>query len=252
MTSSGYPRWSSMTISRLQWLGSKIRTKPSILRSVLFTLNFLGSSFGSSSQSFAERIASFVYRCYNAVNLSPIFTSRTAFNSTHKDKLPIFKQSMLIYRFVCRCSWTYTGRSCQRLEMRIRQHVPRVILSKGRQTSGHFQTMDSAIGEHLLTINSYRTSYEDDCFSILLRVRDKIQLKVLDAIHIAINRLPLCRQSYFEYFGGTVGDWGDLIFFSHLVSLILLINSNPVFFGFFSRWLAWQVPEERALAILVF
>ena len=47
---------------------------------------------GSASQSFAERIASSVYRCYHAVNLRPIFTTRTAFNSTHKDKLPIFKK----------------------------------------------------------------------------------------------------------------------------------------------------------------
>ena len=109
-------------------------------------------SVGSTSQSFAERIASSVYRCYCAVNLRPIFTTRTAFNSTHKDKLPIFKQSMLIYRFVCRCSSAYIGRTCQRLEVRIRQHIPRVILSKGRQTSGHSQAMDSATGEHLLTI----------------------------------------------------------------------------------------------------
>ena len=46
---------------------------------------------GSASQSFADKIASSVYRCYHAVNLRPIFTSRPAFNSMNKDKLPIFK-----------------------------------------------------------------------------------------------------------------------------------------------------------------
>ena len=157
---------------------------------VYFTLPWIGSA----SQSFAERIASSAYRCYHAVNLRPIFTMRTAFNSTNKNKLPIFKQSILIFRFVCRCSSTYIGRTCQRLEVRIRQHIPRVILSKGRRTSGHSQTMDSAIGEHLLKINSCRTNYEDDCFSVLHRARDKIHLKVLEAIYIAINRPPLCRQ----------------------------------------------------------
>ena len=55
---------------------------------------------GSASQSFAERIASSVYSCYHAVNLRPIFTTSTAFISTHKDKLPIFKPSMLIYKFL--------------------------------------------------------------------------------------------------------------------------------------------------------
>ena len=74
--------------------------------------------------------------------------------------------------------------------------------------------MESAIDEHLLTINSCRTSYEDDCFSVLHRARDKIHLKVLEAIYIAINHRPhsvqTIKQSYFKYFGGTVGDWGDL------------------------------------------
>ena len=116
-----------------------------------------------ATESIANKIASSVYHCYNAVNLRPIFTSRPAFNSTNKDKLPIFKQSNLIYRFTYRCNSTYIGMTCQRLEVRVRQHIPRSLLS-GRLTSGHSQAMDSAIGEHLLTINNCRTRYEDDCF----------------------------------------------------------------------------------------
>ena len=50
------------------------------------------------------------------------------------------------------------------------------------------------IGEYLLTINSCRTSNEDDCFSVMHRARDKIHLKVLEAIYIAINRPHLSRQ----------------------------------------------------------
>ena len=123
----------------------------------------------------------------------PIFTSRPAFNSTKKDKLPIFKQSNLIYKFVCRCNSTYIGMTCQHLEVRVRQHIPRSLLS-GRLISGHSQAMDSAIGEHLLTINSRRTSYEDDCFSVLHRARDKFHHKFLEAIYISMNRPSLCRQ----------------------------------------------------------
>ena len=146
---------------------------------------------GSASESFANKIASSVYRCYNGVNLRPIFPLRPAFNSTNKDKLPIFKQSNLIYKFVCRCNSTYISMTCQRLEVRVRQHIPRSLLS-GRLTSGHSQAIDSAIGEHLLTINSCRTSYEDDCFSVLHR--DKFHLKFLEAIYISMNRPSLCRQ----------------------------------------------------------
>ena len=135
-----------------------------------------------------------MYRCYHAVNLRPIFTTRLAFNSTNKDKLLIFKQSNLIYKFVRRCSSTYIDMTCQCLEVRVRQHITRVLWS-GRLTSGHSQAIDSAIGGHLLTINSCRTSYEDDCFSVLHRARDKFHLKVLETIYISMNRPSLCWQS---------------------------------------------------------
>ena len=40
-TDNGYPRTLLMLISYIQWLGSKIRSKSSVLRSVLYTLDFL-------------------------------------------------------------------------------------------------------------------------------------------------------------------------------------------------------------------
>ena len=148
---------------------------------------------GSASQSFADKIVSSVYRCYHAVNLRPIFAMRPAFDSTNKDKLSLFKQSHSIYKFVCRCSSTYIGMTCQHLEVSVRQHIPRFLLS-GRLTSGHSHALDSTIGEHLLTTNSYRTSYEDDCFPVLHRARDKSHLKFLEAIYISMNRSSLCRK----------------------------------------------------------
>ena len=76
--------------------------------------------------------------------------------------------------------------TCQRLEVRVRQYIPRSLLS-GRLTSGHS-------GEHLLTINNCTTRYEDDCFSFLHRARNKFHLKFLEAIYISMNRPSLCRQ----------------------------------------------------------
>ena len=83
--------------------------------------------------------------------------------------------------------------TCQRLEVRVRQHIAISLLS-GRLTSGDSQAMDLAIGEHLLTINSCRTSYEDDSFSVLHTARDKFHLKFLEAIYIPMNRPSLCSQ----------------------------------------------------------
>ena len=83
--------------------------------------------------------------------------------------------------------------TCQRLEVRVKQHITRSLLS-GRLTSGHSQAMDSAFGEHFITINSCRTSYEDNCFSVQYRARDESHLKFLVPIYISMNRPSLCRQ----------------------------------------------------------
>ena len=177
---------------------------------------------GSASQSFADKIASSVYCCYHAVNLRPIFTLRPAFNSTNKDKLAIFKQSNLIYKFTCRYNSTYIGMTCQCLKVRVSQHIPRSLLL-GRLTSEHSQAMDLAIGEHLLTISSCRTSHEDDCFSVLHRARDKYHLKFLEAIYISMNHPSLCRQLN----NHTLNIFGELL-------------DTGVTSGFFFHPLFWQ------------
>ena len=78
------------------------------------------------------------------------------------------------------CRWQYN--TSHRLEVRVRQHVPRGILNSDRSTSGHSQAMDTAIGEHLLTTNSCRTNYQDDWFSVLHRVRSEIHFNILEVI----------------------------------------------------------------------
>ena len=198
---NGYPE--EVIDDNIKFTVTRLKNKNKTFGPPKFPVYFRLPWVDSANQFFAESIASSVYRCYHAVNLRPIFTMRTAFNCTHKDKLPIFKQSMLIYRFVCRCSSTYIGRTCPCLEVRIRQHVPRVILSKGRRTSGHFQEMASAIGEHLLTINTCRTSYEDDCLSVLHRDRNKKSSQCLRCDlyrYKAPTSMQTAKQSYFKYF----------------------------------------------------
>ena len=109
----------------------------------------------------------------------------------------------------------FIGMTCQRLEVRVRQHIPRSLLS-GQLTSGHSQAIDSAIGEHLLTINSCRASYEDDCFSVLHRARDKFHLKFSRG-DLYFYESPLSmqavKQSYSKYFGENSWILGLLSFF---------------------------------------
>ena len=188
---NGYPE--DVIDSNIKYTVTKFRDTNKVFGPLKCSVYFRLPWVGFATKSIANKIGSFVYHSYNAFNLRPIFTSRPAFNSINKDKLPIFKQSNLIYKFTCRCNSTYIGMTCQRLEVRVRQHIPKSLLS-GRLTSGHSQAMDSAIGEHLLTISNCRTHYEDDYFSVLHRARNKFHLKFLEAIYISINCPSLCRQ----------------------------------------------------------
>ena len=76
-----------------------------------------------------------------------IFVIRDAFRSIHKDVLPIFQQSNLIYKFQCQCNATYIGRTSQCLVVRIKRHVPRDI--HNYTTSRYSKLLNSAICEHL-------------------------------------------------------------------------------------------------------
>ena len=150
---------------------------------------------GPTSQTIANKISSSVMRCYNALKVRTIITTRPAFRSFHKDVLPIFQLSNLIYKFKCRCNSVYIGRTSQRLEIRIKQHVPRTLCNSiANNTSGHSQAYDSAIAKHLSSINACRADYTDECFSVLHRARSKQHLNILEAAYISFFRPTLCRQ----------------------------------------------------------
>ena len=117
---------------------------------------------GSTSQLIANKVTSSVARCHNVVKVRNIFNIRTAFLSIHKNVLPIFQQSNLIYKFQCCCDSTYIGSTSQRLEVRVKQHVPQEF--RDRTTSGHSQMLDSANCKHLNTINTCEANYNDPIY----------------------------------------------------------------------------------------
>ena len=134
-----------------------------------------------------------VTRCYNAAMVRTIFTTRAAFPSTHKDVLPIFQQSNLIYKFQCCYKVTYIGCTSQRLEFRVKQHVSSDI--HDRTTSGYSKLSHSAICEHLNALNSSAVNYNDECFGVLHRARTKQLLVVLEEFYILFYRPTLCKQN---------------------------------------------------------
>ena len=127
----------------------------------------------------------------------------------------------------CRCNSAYIDRTCQRLDVGIRQHVPRSILNKSRLTSGPSQATDSAIGERLLAINSCRMNEREKWREKVREFRacgttwwcrdgDKVQLNILEAIYIAIDHPSLGnpRSSHILNILGDALDTGVTYFFT--------------------------------------
>ena len=114
------------------------------------------------------------------MNLVFIFTTRKILPTIHKDVLPSLQQSMVVYQYVCRCDCRYVGRTSQKLQDRINQHIPRCIRSDKRPT----KTLpnreckitctpsvycDSAIGQHLLENKECAKHFNDAQFLFWLQ-----------------------------------------------------------------------------------
>ena len=100
---NGYPE--EVTDDNINLTVTRFKNKNKIFESLKCPVYFRLPWIGPASRSFAEKVASFVYRCYHAIRVRSIFTTKTAFTSIHKDVLPILKQSLLIYKFG-RCPWS--------------------------------------------------------------------------------------------------------------------------------------------------
>ena len=85
---------------------------------------------GNVSMRYEMQIKTAVKRCYFAVKPCIVYTTRQILPAAKKDVLPAFYQSNIVYQFLCHCDSRYVGRTSQRLQQRIKQHVPKTILQE--------------------------------------------------------------------------------------------------------------------------
>ena len=96
----------------------------------------------------------------------------------------------------------YVGSTFQRLQDRIKQHIPKAIRNQTQPNRDLFQsnhTGTSAIGQHLLNNKKCASYYYDNQFSILAKERTLFHLSTLVTTLIKILKLELCRQKEFVY-----------------------------------------------------
>ena len=160
---------------------------------------------GNISTRFEKQISSAVQRYYFAVEPRVVFTTLQLF--TKKNVLLSHQCSNLAYLFVCHCNSRYVGRTSQRFQERIKQHIPKFSISSSRKSLPHRckasshsrQFHESAIAQHLLDNPVCASTYSDDKFSILARHRSLFHLFALKATFMKSLKPILCEQKEFLY-----------------------------------------------------
>ena len=154
---------------------------------------------------FEKQITSAVKHCFSSVKPRVNFNTRQLLLAIKKDVLPSHHHSNVIYQFVCHCGSRYVGRTSQRLEERIKQHVPRFIAnppaSPNRQSLSRSckdntrpqQYHESSIGPHLLYNAQCALHYSNKKLSILVRGRSFFHLSALEATFIKSLNPLLCK-----------------------------------------------------------
>ena len=87
------------------------------------------SWLGSVSTRFKKQVKSAVKQCFFAMEPRVAYSTNELLSATNKDVLPALQKSNVIYQFSCHCDSRYVGRTSQRLQDRIKQHVPKPIRS---------------------------------------------------------------------------------------------------------------------------
>ena len=147
-------------------------------------------------------------RCYFAVETCIVYTTRQLLPAAKKNALPASHQSNIVYQFLCHGD----SRTSQRLQQRIKKHVPKTILqghiSQDRSTlagsckpsrSLKAKSSFSAIGQHLLQNRTCARQYNDNKFSVFARRRTSFHLSTLEATYFKTSKPNLCKQKKFVY-----------------------------------------------------
>ena len=140
-----------------------------------------------------------------------------------KDVLPANQRSMVIYEYVCHCDSWYIVRITQRLQERIKQHVPKAIRQnttltqeQGTHRSQPTRTQpnrkckaksktqfepesDSAIGQHLMESIQSARNYSDSQFKIVTTACSQFHLSLVEAVYISRKKTDLCWQKQFVF-----------------------------------------------------
>ena len=161
------------------------------------------------STNLEKEVKTAVESCYGSVSTRLVFTSKRMLPVTRKDALPTTHKSFVIYEYKCHCDSRYVEQTSERLQDRIKQHVPKwlrqqLTCPRRSQQQRSWKRNDtkpdcnSAIGQHILENDQCALNYDNKRFSILA-ARSSFHLNLLEAAYIKTQHPVLCRQKEFVY-----------------------------------------------------
>ena len=160
---------------------------------------------GKSSTNLEKEVKTAVESCYGSVSTRLVFTSKLMLPVACKNVVPTTQKSFVIYEYKCHCDSRYVGRTSQRLQYRIKQHVPQWLrqqLTRPRRSRPHRSCKqndtkpdcDSAIGQHLLDNDQCALNYDNKRFPVLASAGSSFHLNLLEVAYIVIQHSMLCSQ----------------------------------------------------------
>ena len=164
-----------------------------------------------ASISLDKNVKMAVESCYGSITTRMVFTFKRMLPVARKDVLPTMLKSSVIYEYSCHCDSRYVRRTSQRLQDRIKQHVPKWLQQQAKRPTRSQPDRscklkrknpdcDSAIGQHLLDNEQCAANYSNDKrFRILAVARNSFHLCLLDATFIKTRYPVLCKQNEFVY-----------------------------------------------------
>ena len=116
---------------------------------------------------------------------------------------PALQKSSVIYKYKCHCNGRYVGKTCQRLQDRIKQYVRKWLIQHHtssqrlqpdrkcmkKQTNPEY---DSAIGQHRSESNQCAANYQKHQYSNLDTSRGRFHPSLLEATYINVRNQNLC------------------------------------------------------------
>ena len=143
-----------------------------------------------------RRINNSLQKAPHSATLESFSTTRPLIHTTHKDKLLVRSQNLVVSSFICSCTAEYIGRTTRQLKARMKEHHPAWL------RSGDQKSIRSAVVAHL--VESGHLVNSDESFRILYKapynLPRSIQARCIntaEAVAIRLRDPTLCHQKRF-------------------------------------------------------